>query len=725
MSDDRLVSPKAPSDADNNSNSGSLFSRRYPDESSSSSNGSKENMQLLLNNESSLSPKSQSHGAETIPTTRRCRRFDDAFPEGLKFQPKMTREDSIDLATNEEKSNSCDEWFIHKINPKSGTHSIDGEKNSGNSQVSRGTTREDIQKCMMKRLVEIRLKNQDKRKAMYDADNEITFDGSKSLEIDLCGHMGDEGNKMESDAGENPPKNNMAMNDEVNHGLIEYKAELDNVKKAISKENEINEEKKNIEDNEVEATRENKDIKLNEEGNRDEDTANEDQREDWSHSGKEACGSLLKHDNASHLPDNETDSFNLSDEETDSDEYGGSSLVDDLLSDVAENCSGSFEYPEEDYPKPLEYFNSEEYYRLVRKRKRRLVLSNKFYNEENIKAWRRSAGLPKKVQRIPSLHWDDEDDEACSTSDHKEETSPDDVDDDCEKDEIQPSNEENDDEDRQVEDVGEVGSNDELERVCERQIAQKQKRQKRCEYIDEEASLSGDDVGSDESDEEQMSVYEAEEGDNDELPDDETIKEQLNKQWIKQQRDEEERKLLYWKDRLRVDDVADETDRTFRFKLRLAKNESVDEEIDNVTVETETVEIDDDELCKRRREISKWKVEERKTELHAESISMKETNPLLEAASKVTDRGSLDGNSQSHERADISLSKNSLLHHRKSLPNMLNQTENTLYTKSADPDSIHADRHTEVYYLSRVLQNTNQQTTTKSGNVKLYHSSHT
>lgn len=46
-----------------------------------------------------------------------------------------------------------------------------------------GTTREDIQKYMMKRLVETRLKEQEKRKAMYDADNEITSDGSKSLKI--------------------------------------------------------------------------------------------------------------------------------------------------------------------------------------------------------------------------------------------------------------------------------------------------------------------------------------------------------------------------------------------------------------------------------------------------------------------------------------------------------------------------------------------------------------
>lgn len=97
--DDHLKSPNTPSDADSNSNSGSLFSRRCPDESSSSGSGSKENTQLLLNNESTLSPKLQSHRAGiALP---RCRRLNDVFPEGLKFKPKMTREESIDLATKE------------------------------------------------------------------------------------------------------------------------------------------------------------------------------------------------------------------------------------------------------------------------------------------------------------------------------------------------------------------------------------------------------------------------------------------------------------------------------------------------------------------------------------------------------------------------------------------------------------------------------------------------
>ncbi|VBB30982.1 unnamed protein product [Acanthocheilonema viteae] len=692
---DQLISQKASSDADSNSNNGSLFSHRYPDETLSSSSGSKENTQLLLNNESSLSPKLQSHGAETIPTVRRCRRFNDAFPEGLKFQPKMTREDSIDLSTNEEKSNSDDEWFIQKINPKSGTHSTDGNKNSENSQASRSTTREDVQKCMMKRLVEMRLRNQEKRKAMYAADNEIMFDESKSMEIDLSGRIGEE-SKAKPNSGETLQKSSMAIeveDEKAKFGLIQ-------------------------------------------------DEEDGDRQKDLLVSREETCENLMKHeDHKSYLPGSETESSDLSDE-TES-EYGSSSLVDDLLSDVADNCSGSFDYPEEKFPKllkktvlwllmayalkdlkyltiimvlqrPPEYYSSEEYYRLVRKRRRkhRLILSTRFYDEESIKAWRRSGRLLKKVKRI-LLDEDEEDDEAFNTSDHNEESDSDVldendkrevnnkrrlfVDDDYKRDEIEPSNEENDDEDQRVKGIEEAESNDELEQVRKLQITQK--RQKKSEYIEEEASLSGEDVGSDESDEEQMNVYEAEEGDNDELPDDETIREQLHKQWVKQQRDEEERKLLYWKDQLHVDgDVTDETDRTFRFKLRLAKSDNVDEKIDNVTVDAENVEVDDDELYKRRREISKWKMEERKGELLAESTSVKETNPLLKAALKVIDKGSLDGNSQSHETAGSSLSKNSLLHHCKSLPQVLNETKTTLYTKSADADSAQTDEYTEVLH---------------------------
>uniref|UniRef100_A8PJV2 Uncharacterized protein n=1 Tax=Brugia malayi TaxID=6279 RepID=A8PJV2_BRUMA len=104
MSDDgHLTLPKTPSDTDSNSNSnsGSLFSRCYPDElSSSNSSGSKENTPSLSNNENSSSPKLLSHRAEPVPTVRQ-RLLKNLFSEGIKCQPKITHNDSIDLATAE------------------------------------------------------------------------------------------------------------------------------------------------------------------------------------------------------------------------------------------------------------------------------------------------------------------------------------------------------------------------------------------------------------------------------------------------------------------------------------------------------------------------------------------------------------------------------------------------------------------------------------------------
>lgn len=69
---------------------------------------------------------------------------------------------------------------------------------------------------------------------------------------------------------------------------------------------------------------------------------------------------------------------------------------------------------------------------------------------------------------------------------------------------------------------------------------------------------------------------------------------------------------MYWKDRLLVDgDLSGSTDRTFRFKLRRAKSVNSDKETDDVTDDGEDDEVDDSELIKRRREISKWKIEQR------------------------------------------------------------------------------------------------------------------
>lgn len=65
----------------------------------------------------------------------------------------------------------------------------------------------------------------------------------------------------------------------------------------------------------------------------------------------------------------------------------------------------------------------------------------------------------------------------------------------------------------------------------------------------------------------------------------------------------------------------------------------------------------------------------------------------------------MDGSSQSHEGTDGLLSKNSLLNHRKCLPQVLNQTKTTLYTKSVDPDSEHGDGHAKVLLYMVFLSN--------------------
>uniref|UniRef100_A0A0R3RVA2 Claspin n=1 Tax=Elaeophora elaphi TaxID=1147741 RepID=A0A0R3RVA2_9BILA len=684
--DNHLILPKTPSDADSNSNSGSLFSRRYPDESSSSSSGSKESSRLLLNNEGSSGPMLQSHGAEMVPDTRRRRLLD--LPEGLKFQPKIIREDSIDLATNEV-------GFGFELNLQLCLSEVPASmgKSSGSSQVFRGTTREGMQKSMMKRLVEMRLKGQEKRKAMYDADNGIMSDGSKSM--DLCGLTSDEGSKTKASTGGNPREATKELDEETNSGMIEHEAhESDNGdRETISQEDEINERMMNIEDNnEVrEVAMENKKIRVSEKGNEGvigdsnnkflgralDRKSGEDERKELPQSGKETCNRQpTLEDIARELRDSEIDSS----DSDDGIECGSSSLADDLLSDVAENCSGSFEYPEDDNvnTKPPEYYMSEEYQKILRKRrrKRELMLSTKFYNEENIRAWRRSTKMYKKFRET----WD-ESDRFLPLNDDSHDYYGDSEGDDDNRNEFQSNNEAN-DEDQRVESVEETGSSDELKHVRKLQIAQK--RRERSEYIEEEASLSGDDVGSDEiDDEDHLNVYEAEEGDDDELPDDETIREQLHKQWVKQQKDEEERELLYWKDQLHVDgDGADETDRTFRFKIRLAKRENANEETENGTVGAENVEVDEDELCKRRREISKWKVEERnlswlsssysknhapgnifreEAALHAESISMKGTSPILKAASKIIDKGTMKSHTSAFLHDSLGLNASHVL----------------------------------------------------------------
>ncbi|KAM3720823.1 Claspin [Dirofilaria immitis] len=730
MSDDgHLTSTKTPSDADSNSNSGSLFSRRYPDDLSSNSSGSKENTPSLQNNENLLSPKLPSHNTEQ---TILRRVFNVLSPESLKCQPKLTRKNSIDLATAEEKSNADDEWFTQKFK-------LNWRKEPENYQVPHRITHTNMQNSLRRRLIELRQRDQQKRKAMYNADNGIINDEFESTEIDVCGFVNDGNIKTECEA----PGNNESVkekNENPKRDLMRHEADeskKDN-KAAVIQKTEINLGKRNIEDrnNETEKgiAEQNKIVDLNEEPNEaiakdsdnkfvsKKDTFDEDWGKDLLQTGKETYENLTKHKNreSRRLLDNEADSSRLFDETTGSEEGGRSptSLIDELLDDIAANCSGIFNYSEDNESEELNKLSErisidnnddddrdqnveDEFVRQHRKsRKRRLLFMSDDSDEDKENEGKDPS---KSLKNVHNLEIDNREDIQVNETSHCKKISADDVNamlnksdkfdvnnqdnlsfnyknDDYEKNIMDPTDKANDDE--HVEGEKETDSSeDELEMF--RKLERAQKSKKKSEYIDEEASLSGDDIGSDENDDEdQLNVYEAEEGDNDELPDDETIREQLHKQWLKQQQDEEDRKLLYWKDQLLVDgDLTEETDRTFRFKLRLAKNENANEEIDDV-IDPDNAEGDDDaELCKKYQEISKWKIRTTEVELHSESTSMKKTNPLLKAASKVVEKGSLNANNQSSEQADASVCKNSLLCHRKSLSQVLNQTKITLFTK--------------------------------------------
>lgn len=96
MSDhEHITSYKTPSDTDSNSNSGSLFSRRYPDDLSVDSNGSKENSPSNLS-----SPKLVSRRTEAALSAQR-RLLKQYYPIIPRSQPRITHDDFIDLATSD------------------------------------------------------------------------------------------------------------------------------------------------------------------------------------------------------------------------------------------------------------------------------------------------------------------------------------------------------------------------------------------------------------------------------------------------------------------------------------------------------------------------------------------------------------------------------------------------------------------------------------------------
>lgn len=147
----------------------------------------------------------------------------------------------------------------------------------------------------------------------------------------------------------------------------------------------------------------------------------------------------------------------------------------------------------------------------------------------------------------------------------------------------------------------EVDSDDEMAMFRKQEKA----RETRRDWVEEEAELSGDDVGSDGEDEDHNDHYEAEAGDEDEVPDDEDLRTDLHKQLMKQQESSDHRELVQLRERLLGDDITGvETNRTFRLKLREDGVDNVDEE-DKKEDEEEADDEINIESIKRRMEMEK------------------------------------------------------------------------------------------------------------------------
>ncbi|CAP34768.1 Protein CBG16944 [Caenorhabditis briggsae] len=205
-----------------------------------------------------------------------------------------------------------------------------------------------------------------------------------------------------------------------------------------------------------------------------------------------------------------------------------------------------------------------------------------------------------------------------------------------------PEDEEEPEEEEEEDNAPEPNFDDEDDElaVIKRIEHQEYKKQiKKRTLFDDEASLSGDDVGSDLEDEEGVeNAYEAEEGDADDVPDDDTIRKQNFRMLLKQENDKETRALAKLQERLLADgDLGGvETNRQFRFKLREEMEVKIGMGDDGAEEQQEDEEPDEDEEKKKERaEMIKYRIEHAEELLLLEQTHSNEDDAIFARAGRM------------------------------------------------------------------------------------------
>ncbi|CAI5438232.1 unnamed protein product [Caenorhabditis angaria] len=243
---------------------------------------------------------------------------------------------------------------------------------------------------------------------------------------------------------------------------------------------------------------------------------------------------------------------------------------------------------------------------------------------------------------------------------------------------------------------------------------------KKKNFFDDEASLSGDDVGSDNEDEDpENDYYEAEEGDADDLPDNDTIRKQNHRLMMKQENDKEQRALLKLQDRLLADgDLGGiETNRQFRFRLREETEAKIEGEmniLDGENVEQDEEEEGEEDETKKaeRAQLLKFRIEKAEEIMVLdEPVGM--NDPFARAAKLVK---STKINIEVVEGTEISkpvrrIEKPSLL---KKTTLATTMQEVLIQTTSAAPKQMYVQKHesAENRNQKRQLQQTTPETST-------------